>query len=352
MSLVDALVARGEIGGRTVQIGPGGSVECVTYPVPVVPDGAVRVRSVSTAVSPGTELSYIGGTNPYLHKRWDEELRLFVAGDASVAFPIVFGYRASGEVVETRTPGVPVGTRVFGRWRHTEFTLLGGREARAQRLPRDLSHDDGVDLAHMAPIAINAALHAESAERGGAAVVFGAGPIGLIAAQALRAQRGPPVYVVDRIPSRLAIAEGLRFPTLAADGRDVALELKRAHGAAGIDVALECSGSTAALHEAIRAVRRRGIVVAVGFYQGEAKGLFLGDEFHHNAVRVVAAQIGNVLPGWSRETLARHAIELVVSGELVLGGLPRLRLPVERAAEGFAELRHPEQVLQVAFSYA
>ena len=40
-----------------------------------------------------------------------------------------------------------------------------------------------------------------------------------------------------------------------------------------------------ALAEAIRAVAYVGRVVAIGFFQGEARGLHLGEEFHHNRVR-------------------------------------------------------------------
>jgi hypothetical protein len=134
---IDELVSRGEIGGRTVRILESGEVDCHTYPVAPLADGAVRVRSARTAISPGTELTYVGptATNPYLHRRWDPELRLFVDGTPSVAYPIVFGYRASGVVVESRTNRVREGTRVFGKWRHTEFTALAAADAEAQVLP-------------------------------------------------------------------------------------------------------------------------------------------------------------------------------------------------------------------------
>ena len=108
-------------------------------------------------------------------------------------------------------------------------------------------------------------------------------------------------------------------------------------------------GSTFALHEAIRVVRR-GLVVGAGFYQGEGRGLLLGDEFHHNGVRVICGQIGNVHPSTDWPGLRARIIELA-TGAVVLGGLPRLTLPVEEVAEGFAALGRPADVLQVAFSY-
>src|SRR5207247_4498894 len=123
----------GEIGGRTVRILESGEVDCHTYPVVPLADGSVRVRSARTAISPGTELTYIGrsATNPYLHRRWDPELRLFVDGAPSVTYPIVFGYRAAGIVVESRTARVTEGTRVVGRWCRAAFTTLAASDALA-----------------------------------------------------------------------------------------------------------------------------------------------------------------------------------------------------------------------------
>ena len=68
-------------------------------------------------------------------------------------------------------------------------------------------------------------------------------------------------------------------------------------------------------------------------------------------MRVVAAQIGNIHPDWSLARLRERAIELAIGVRLVLGGLPRHELPVERAADGFAALGRPAETLQVVFRY-
>ena len=354
MNLADQLAARAEIGGRTVRITEGGAVECHVYPLGPLAPGVVRVRTKLSVVSPGTEMTYVGhaATNPYLHKTWDPELRVFSAGVPTQDYPIVFGYRAAGTIVESGDPELPPGRRVFGKWRHTEFTTLSLADARAQLLPNELSFEDGADLAQMLPIAVNAVAYAEERHAGAPAVVFGCGPVGLILAQVARATGATCVYAVDRIPQRLDIAKSLGLVPLDAGAGDVALRLKREHGADGIPVAFECSGSTRALNEAIRVVRRRGTVVAVGFYQGEAAGLFLGDEFHHNGVEIRSGQIGNLHPRWEIGPLRAFGIDLVRRKAVILGGLPRLSLPVEQAATAFGALARPAEVLQVALSYA
>ena len=351
---IDGIVERGEIGGRTVQIVDSGAVECASYPSSPLADGHVRVRTVRSAISPGTEMTFFGkdATNVYLHKTWNEELRLFEAGTPSMEYPIVFGYRAAGEIVESRAEAVPVGLRVYGNWRHTEFSTMPAQRALDQQLPDDLTWDDGVDIGQMGPICVNAVAFAAREHIGAPVVVFGAGPVGLISAQIARADGAERVYVVDRIPERLAVAESLGLePVEAAEGVDVAATIKRRHGAEGIPVALECTGSTSALHEAIRVVRRQGLVVGAGFYQGEGRGLLLGDEFHHNGIRVICGQIGNVHPSTDWAGLRARIIELARSGGVALGGLPRLTLPVEQVADGFAALGRPAEVLQVALSY-
>ena len=354
MPTVEELRTRGEIGGRTVQIVSSGAVECATYdPVPL-PEDAVRVRTVMSVISPGTEMTFYGrdASNVYLHKRWNEELRLFETAEPSMQYPITFGYRAAGEVVESRVPDVPVGTRLYGNWRHTELTTLPAEKARTQVLPDELSWSDGVDVGQMGPICVNAVAFGEGEERDGRALVFGAGPVGLITAQVASAG-GAAVTVVDRIPARLDIASDLGLDVLEAkEGVDAAATLKRRWGSEAIAVAWECTGSTFALHEAIRAVRRQGLVVAVGFYQGEGRGLLLGDEFHHNGIRVVCGQIGNIHRSTSWPELRARTIELARSGAVRLDDLPRLTVPVERAAEAFLALTRPAEVLQVALEYA
>ena len=352
MSLTQELVERGEIGGRTARIVESGAVECHVYPLSALMDGMVRIRTVVSATSPGTELTYIGrdASNPYLRKHWDAGLRLFVPGAPTQDYPIVFGYRASGVVVESRDPRVTIGTRIFGRWRHTEYTTLTARDANAQILPTELSLDDGVDLAHMLPICVNAVSYAEERHVGAPVVVFGCGPVGLILAQVARATGASRVYAVDRLAPRLALAGSLGFSPLDASSEDLVARLKREVGAEAIPVAFECSGSSQALHEAVRVVRRRGTVIAVGFYQGAATGLFLGDEFHHNGVEIRSGQIGNLHPRWDMNTLRAFGIELARGG-LVLGTLPRRRMQISEARGAFEALARPAETLQVAFSY-
>jgi NADPH:quinone reductase-like Zn-dependent oxidoreductase len=350
---VNDMLARGEIGGRTVQIVDTGDVECRTYETAGLEDGRVRLKTIRSAISPGTEMTFYGqsASNVHLHRAWNEGLRLFEEGTPSKDYPVVFGYRASGEVVESRSSDVPVGFRVYGNWRHTEFTTMPAEQALTQSLPDGLSWDDGVDVGQMGPICVNAVAFGEGEFVGAPVVVFGAGPVGLLTAQIAKAEGADRVYLVDRISSRLEIAASLGLEPVEANGDDIAALLKRRHGSEGIPVAFECSGSSVALHEAIRVVRRRGLVVAAGFYQNDAIGLRLGEEFHHNGIRIICGQIGNIHPRFDWSSLRGRVIELAQSGRVIFGGLPRTFVRVEDVAIGMESLTHRDRVLQVSLTY-
>ena len=77
----------------------------------------------------------------------------------------------------------------------------------------------------------------------------------------------------------------------------VAESIKSETGGRGADVCIEVSGAAPALAEAIRTVAYSSRVVAMGFFQGEARGLSLGEEFHHNRIELICSQISGVAPG-------------------------------------------------------
>ena len=141
-------------------------------------------------------------------------------------------------------------------------------------------------------VALNAVL-AAGAFLGETVVVFGQGVIGLLTTQLLAGQ-GIEVLAVDTNPARLELgatssARSRCRPT--ATSRSPCGEQTDGRGA---DRVIELTGAYPALHEAIRCAGVDGTVVAAGFYQGAAAALRLGEEFHHNRVRLVPSQIGAV----------------------------------------------------------
>ena len=54
---------------------------------PLGPD-QVRIATLYSGISAGTELTAYRGSNPYLNKKWDEDRRLFVDGSTSFSYPV------------------------------------------------------------------------------------------------------------------------------------------------------------------------------------------------------------------------------------------------------------------------
>src|SRR4051812_32112079 len=102
----------------------------------------VRVQTLYSGISAGTELTAYRGSNPYLAKRWDPERRLFVQGEqTSLEYPVEgWGYEEAGRVVETgsEVAAVREGDLVYGTWGHRSAVVLPEERA-AGRVP------DGVE---------------------------------------------------------------------------------------------------------------------------------------------------------------------------------------------------------------
>jgi L-iditol 2-dehydrogenase len=97
------------------------------------------------------------------------------------------------------------------------------------------------------------------------AIVVGAGMIGLLTLQAVRAAGCTRVFIADVDASRLQLAEKIgATKTLNASGADLVAEVQRLTGGAGVDVALEAVGIDATVHTAIECVRKGGRVTLIG----------------------------------------------------------------------------------------
>ncbi|MGW0804924.1 zinc-dependent alcohol dehydrogenase [Nonomuraea sp. NPDC002799] len=314
----------------------------------------MRVRTLYSGISAGTELTAYRGTNPYLTRKWDTERRLFVEGRTH-AYPLTgWGYQEVGEVVEA-APDVadpPVGSLVWGIWGHRAEAVVPADKLVGHVLPPGADPLLGV-FARVGAIALNA-VHAADVHLGDQIAVFGQGVIGLLATR-LAVLSGARVVAADAIPERLALARGFGAAETfdVASGSVAEFMRKRVEGA---DTVIELSGSHQGLHEAIRTVRKGGRVVAAGFYQGDGVGLRLGEEFHHNQVQLVSSQIGGVASWlahrWDVERMQRTFMALVHDGQIDAGELISDVVPIERAAEAFDLLdKHQSQVLQLVFRF-
>ena len=62
------------------------------FPTPEPGVGEVRVRTMYSGISAGTELTIYRGTNPYLDKQWDPHTALFLPGSRFLSGSSTFSY--------------------------------------------------------------------------------------------------------------------------------------------------------------------------------------------------------------------------------------------------------------------
>jgi len=332
-------------------------VEVLRSPRAVLPPGHVRVHTLYSGISTGTELTLYRGTNPHLDRRWDTERRLFVDEAAVTAYPnTVWGYSEVGEVVELGAGADPglLGAAIWGLWGHRGEVVLPVDQVAGRVLPPGLD-PLAATFARVGAVALNAVLAAD-VHIGETVAVFGQGVLGLIATQ-LAAASGADVVAVDGIAARREQASAFGAThVLDPVADDVGERIKELTDGRGADVCIEISGSYRALHEAVRGCAAGGRVVAAGFYQGDGLGLRLGEEFHHNRVQLVSSQISSAplaLAGrWSPERMHRTAIDLIAAGRLDVLPLVTHVVAAPLAADAYALLdADPASALQIVLDF-
>jgi 2-desacetyl-2-hydroxyethyl bacteriochlorophyllide A dehydrogenase len=331
-------------------------VRLIPMPAPEPGPGEVLVSTLGSGISAGTELTAFTGTNPYLHRRWDARRRLFIDGEPTFPYPLRgWGYEEVGRVTDAG-PGAGqdlTGQVVWGIWGHRSAAVLPEATARRQVLGPDVPPVCGI-FARPGAVALNALLDANP-RLGDTLVIFGQGVIGLLLT-ALAAAAGARVVAVDPNTERLTLAAKLGASVVLAEPGTVAEAVRDATGDRGAPVAVDVSGQAAALHEAIRTVGLNGLVVAAGFYQGGLGGVRLGEEFHHNRVRLVSSQIGAVNPAlsasWDRDRLHHDVMERIADGRLDPTPLVSHRLPAAQCQAAYDLLTSGDpRVLQVVLDF-
>ena len=340
--------------GQLLVLEQPGKVGYEDYEERPLESNEVRIKTLFTGISAGTELTSYRGTSPFFNKKWDPGKRIFEKQtESSWSYPLKqWGYEEVGEVVEigSSVKQVQLVDIIFGTWGHKSTHIAEEAFAADRKLLEDLDPVCGI-FSHIGAIGINAILDA-NIHVSETVAVFGQGVPGQIVTQ-LAKLNGAKVIAVDLDDTRLAVAKKFGADlVLNSQKCDASGEIKEITKGLGADVAIEISGSPVALHEAIRSVAYSGRVVASGFFQGEPKGLFLGEEFHHNRINLVCSQISGVDPAlsyrWNRLRLNRTVMNLQMEGKLNLKGLITHVIPFKEAAKAYETLdKGAAEVLQM-----
>jgi threonine dehydrogenase-like Zn-dependent dehydrogenase len=216
-------------------------------------------------------------------------------------------------------------------------------------IPADLDPDDAVLLTDVLPTGYQAA-EMGGIKVGDTVVVFGAGPVGIMAAKCAWLFGAARVIVIDHIEYRLdfvrryAQCEAYNFRSL----EDPVLFLKKTTGWYGADVCIDAvgceaagsalqtitgrkmmlqAGSATALHWAINSVKKGGIVSIVGVYGPTDNLIPIGNVVNKGlTIRANQASVKRLLP---------RLIEHVRSGRINPKQIITHRVPLEEVADAY-----------------
>jgi threonine dehydrogenase-like Zn-dependent dehydrogenase len=355
-------------------IAAAGRLEVFRISEPEPGDGQCWVDTLYSALSAGTELSFLKATNPYLHARWDEELCVFRQDEPSVRFPVrSLGYMEVGRVSESRNAAINVGEVVAMAYGHKSGHCADPSNEVVVAIPADIDPILGTYVAQMGPICANGLLHAAAEVvgqdvrtlgdgiRGRSVLITGAGVVGLLTGLFARHHGAATVAVADSTPARLETAEALGMIALDENHiepwRYCKERWRHGPGDRGADVVFQCRGRAASLQTALRCARPQGVVIDLAFYQDGAADLRLGEEFHHNGLAIRCAQINRVPRGvthlWDRARLANETLELVrAHGDAICRHLITDVVPFHGAVEAVDDLaRRQRHAIQIVFAF-
>lgn len=216
-------------------------------------------------------------------------------------------------------------------------------------IPEGMDPDDAVLLTDVVPTGYQAAEMA-GIKKGDTVVVFGAGPIGIMAAKCSWLFGAGRVIVIDHIDYRLefvrnyADCEAYNFKSL----EDPVLFIKKTTDWFGADVCIDAvgceaagdamqtitgrklmlqAGAATALHWAINAVKKGGIVSVVGVYGPTGNLVPIGNVVNKGiTIRANQASVKRLLP---------RLIEHVQAGRLNPKALITHRMPLEEIADAY-----------------
>lgn len=253
-------------------VGPGcAELREETLDAPVF--GEVRVRSLYSAISRGTERLVLSGRVP--PGEYERMRAPFMAG--AFPFPVKYGYSMVGCI----EGGAAHGQVVFALHPHQNAFIVPA--AAVVAVPGEIPPARAVLAANM-ETALNALWDGAPGPADRIAVV-GGGIVGLLIARLCARMPGIGVTLVDIAPERaeLAHALGAGFATPDAAPREC-------------DLVFHASGSAAGLTAALALAGEEGTIVELSWYGTGEVAVPLGEAFHSRRLRLIASQVGKVAP--------------------------------------------------------
>ncbi|WP_433270188.1 zinc-dependent alcohol dehydrogenase [Micromonospora vinacea] len=363
------------------------SVKVIDVPDPKIMNARDAIVRISTTAICGSDLHLYHGYIPAMRKgdilghefmgevvEVGPQVRNLAPGDRVVVpFPIACGHCSSCQrglysVCENSNPNAGIAEKIMGHspagifgYSHLLGGYAGGQAEYARvpfadvgpiKVPDEVSDDQAVMLADVFPTGYMGAEMCDI-KPGQVIAVWGAGPVGLLAAASARLLGAERVIVIDRFPYRLRLAkEHIDAETINYEEADVLDTLNEMTAGRGPDACIDAVGLEGhhgnaamyaydrakqvarveterpfALRQAILACRSGGVVSVVGAYGGFVDKFPMGAFMNRSLImRTGQCHV---------QRYTRPLLERIQRGEIDPSFIVSHRMPLRDAPKGY-----------------
>jgi S-(hydroxymethyl)glutathione dehydrogenase/alcohol dehydrogenase len=263
-------------------------------------------------------------------------------------------YGPEGDLLKGKGGGMFGYTDLYGGYNggQAEYVRVPMANAGPKKIPDGLEDDQVLFLTDIFPTGWSAVKWGK-VKQGDHVVIFGSGPVGLMAQKAAWLHGAERVIAVDRLPYRLEKARSVNnVETLNADDDDLLDKIREMTKGRGADVAIDAVGMEAhrnilekakavfnaekgtmkVLELCTEAVRRSGTIAVVGVYASPYDNF----PIHRIFDKGLIMQFGQA----QTHLYIDQCFELVRSGKVTLNDIITHKLPLSQAAEAYDMFKH------------
>jgi 2-desacetyl-2-hydroxyethyl bacteriochlorophyllide A dehydrogenase len=328
-------------------------VEIQQEPIQLPGPQQVLIKTILSAISPGTELLVYRG-------QWPDDIPIDATIPALAGkfrYPLKYGYSTVGRVIE-------IGADVDSAWLQKRVFAFNPHQAYFVSTPDELLPLPAAMLPEDAGFLPSMETAVSFIMDGRPIIgefigVFGQGVIGLLTTALLARIPLSAIIALDKYTLRreksLESGAGVCLdpsePDVLARLRDY---LGMTDSDEGLDLGYELSGNPEALDLAIRAAGFSGRVVIGSWYGAKKAAVDLGGRFHRGRIKIISSQVSKLAPEftgrWTKSRRLKLALKML--SEIRPSSLITHRFDISSAAKAYALLdEHPGQALQVIFTY-
>ena len=328
-------------------------VEIRNEALPVPDAGQVLVKTVISAISPGTEMLFYRGQVP-------QDMAVDSSIDAlqsKLSYPLKYGYANVGTVIS-------LGHGVDAFWLdqmvfvfHPHETHFVTAVSNLHPIPQGLSAETAVLLPFM-ETAVSFIMDGRPMI-GEQIALLGQGIVGLLTTALLTQYPLAGLITLDHYPLRRHWSRKIGADAALDSGAaDTAEQLKIYFGQdqsyAGADLVFELTGNPHALNQAIAIAGYEGRIIIGSWYGQKQAPLDLGGRFHRSHMRLISSQVSSIAPRWRGRF--DHARRLQTAWSMLEQHQPQKlithRFPLAHAQQAYELLdKNPETAVQIVFTY-